>query len=186
MLYFAYGSNLSLRAMARRCPRAVPLGKFVLADCRLVFRGVADAIYEPGAKCYGGLWRITPACEVALDRYEGIGSGMYRKDYVPLEGRADGETELMLYAMNSTGIMPPCQSYLGVIQEGYRDFKLPLKHLRDAVAASWDDKAPSHIERKRRRRDGRPPLADPNSVRLRAVKTGKPTTGNLFGEKWSV
>lgn len=181
-VYFAYGSNLNVEAMSRRCPDAVPLGKFILRDSRLVFRGVADCIYEEGAKCYGGLWKITPRCEAMLDRYEGYradGSGMYRKEIVPLTG-LDGETELMLYTMNSTGIMPPSEGYLHTIMEGYEDFGLPLKPLREAVKASWSDKAPSYVERQRYRRTGRPRLALTKAVKKTAT-TGMPTTGNLFG-----
>lgn len=176
MIYFAYGSNLNYAAMRRRCPAAVPLETLALGNSRLVFRGVADCIYEPGAECLGGLWRITPACERALDRYEGIGSGFYRKEYVPITG-IDGEETVMLYAMNSTGIFPPSQGYLDTIREGYRDFGLPLKHLNAAVRGSWDDKAPSHLERQRYRRTGRPPLA---RVKMKPRTEGRPPKADLF------
>jgi hypothetical protein len=163
-LYFAYGSNLNMRQMRWRCPKAQPVGKFKLNGVRLVFRGVADVADEPGASCWGGLWLITPECEVALDRYEGFRPddpehGMYRKVTFPLRKPWEGFTEGMFYQMNSTGIMPPSISYLRCIEEGYRDFKLPRAHLDAAVQASVDDKAPSHIERQRRRRTGRPALA---------------------------
>lgn len=175
MLYFAYGSNLNLAQMRVRCPKAKPVGSITLRDSRLVFRGVADCAYEPGATIPGGLWRITPECEAALDRYEGVASGMYRREMVPLTG-FDGETEMLLYAMNSTGIMPPSEGYLASIVQGYRDFKLPIKYLRDAVRASWDDKSPSHVERQRYRRIGRPALARVSAVKKSARKTG--STGN--------
>lgn len=159
MIYFAYGSNLNLQQMRWRCPAAEPLGRFYMHDARLVFRGVADCVYEPGARCPGGLWRITPACERALDSYEGVGRGLYRKEFVDLTGETGGETKVLYYAMNSTGIMPPSERYLAAIRDGYRDFKLPLKLLDEAVKAAWDDKAPSFRERQRYRRAGRPLLA---------------------------
>jgi gamma-glutamylcyclotransferase (GGCT)/AIG2-like uncharacterized protein YtfP len=157
MLYFAYGSNLHLAAMARRCPGAVALGSIKLGDSRLVFRGVADCIYEPGGECPGGVWKITPECEAALDRYEGVSAGFYRKEYVPVEGYAD-EDRMLVYVMNSTGIMPPSEGYYATIREGYRDFGLPARYLREALQTSWDDKHPSYRERQRHRRKGRPPL----------------------------
>ena len=161
-LMFAYGSNLNLDQMSRRCPAAVPLGRLLLKNWKLVFRGVADVIQEPGAVVYGGVWRITPACERALDVYEGVASGLYEKVYIPVKPTPHGETEMLVYCMTSTGIMPPSKYYLGVIQEGYEDFRMPKKARRMLAASvreSWDDKAPTHIERQRHRRKGRPALA---------------------------
>ena len=158
MLYFAYGSNTCMASMKARCPAAVPLRKMMLRDSALVFRHVADCIWEPGSKTPGGIWKITDACEEALDRYEGIHRGLYRKESVTLAEPFHGETEVMLYVMNSTGILPPSPGYLDIIKQGYRDFGLPLSALRAAVKRSIDDKHPSHIERARYRRKGRPPL----------------------------
>jgi gamma-glutamylcyclotransferase (GGCT)/AIG2-like uncharacterized protein YtfP len=172
VLYFAYGSNLHKDQMSRRCPAAEPLGPLILRDTRLVFRGVADVIHAPGFECRGGIWRITPACEAALDRYEGYrpdGGGMYAKEYVEIAGLPDGETEIMLYTMNSTGIYPPSDYYYAVLQEGYRDFGLKQAGLKAALEHSYADKRPSHIERKRTRRMGRPALAP-----RPAIKQSKP------------
>lgn len=176
---FAYGSNLNLRLMKRRCPDAKPLGKFWLRSSRLVFRGVADCMYEPGAKCPGALWLLTPDCEAVLDQYEGIASGSYRKEYCELKG-LPGHKRLMFYAMNSDGIFPPSESYFDAIHQGYHDFKLPLRHLHAAVKASWDERCPTHKERSRYMRAGRPRLARPR-VPASAGKTGLPATGEQAG-----
>lgn len=165
MLYFAYGSNLNLAQMKDRCPRAIPLGNFYLRNARLVFRGVADCVYLPGATCPGAIWSITSECEKSLDRYEGYrpltpGQGLYCKEIVEI-CNDDGEVsaELMVYRMNSTGIFPPSQAYLDSIVEGYRNFRLPLKRLRAAVRRSYDRKAPSEIETRRYQKKGFPQLA---------------------------
>lgn len=163
MLYFAYGSNLNIAAMAARCPAAEPLTGFRLPDARLVFRGVADCIYAPGEKCPGGIWRITPECEAALDRYEGVASGLYWKHFLPVRAPG-GETQMLVYVMNSTGILPPSVQYLETIKQGYRDFDLPLRYLKKAVRMAWDEKDPSHVERRRHREKGRPKLALSKSV----------------------
>jgi hypothetical protein len=157
-LYFAYGSNLNKDAMRRRCHGAKAIGPFTLEDSALVFRGVADCIYEKGAKTDGAIWKITPECEETLDIYEGVSRGMYRKEYVQLTEPFEGENELMLYVMNSTGIYPPSQGYLDTIVDGYKDFDLPLTRLKKAVKSSWENKHPSHIERRRHQRNGRPLL----------------------------
>ena len=64
MLYLAYGSNLHRGQMKFRCPLAKPLGKVLVPDFRLVFRGVADIEeYKGGASCPMGLWEISDACK---------------------------------------------------------------------------------------------------------------------------
>jgi hypothetical protein len=174
-LYFAYGSNLNLAQMSRRCPAAVPLDKVYLPGVRLVFRGVADVVFEEGARCPGGIWDLTPACEAVLDRYEGCnahGTGMYRKEYIDV----DGFGEVLVYVMNSTGVMPPSGAYYDGIVQGYRDFGLRPAELRRALKHSHDAKHPSHVERKRLRRNGRPafkPRPAPK-VQLPAKPVSKP------------
>lgn len=160
--YFAYGSNLHREQMSRRCPAAEAIGRLRLRDWQVIFRGVADCVPSPGAVAYGAIWQITAACEVALDRYEGVERGLYRKEYVPIATGGGGFEDVLIYTMNSTGVFPPSAYYLQVIRQGYRDFAMPKvawKVLSRAVADSWDDKAPSHHERQRHRRDGRPELA---------------------------
>ncbi len=181
-IYLAYGSNLNMRQMRQRCPRATPIAKFLLQDWRLVFRGVADIIEEPGAEVAVGAWRITRECEAALDRYEGFRAhdpegSMYRKVYIDMNEPISGEHRVMFYTMNSTGIMPPSEGYFDSILEGYNDFRLPRKLLFAALRASYDDKAPSHIERQRHRRNGRPQLAvlPTKKPKSKKVKTTAPT-----------
>ena len=41
-LYGAYGSNLNLKQMQRRCPNSYPLNYFYLDKFALAFKGVAD------------------------------------------------------------------------------------------------------------------------------------------------
>lgn len=159
-LYFAYGSNLNVEHMARRCPRAKKVGKFTLPKAKLVFRGVADVVYHPREKCVGGLWEITRECEKALDRYEGVRAGLYRKVYLAVKRRGVPEEEsVLVYVMNSDGIMPPFDDYLAVIEDGYRDFGLDLAYLGRAVEHSYKakDRTPD-LERRWERR-GRPRLA---------------------------
>jgi hypothetical protein len=132
MLYFAYGSNLNFRQMGLRCPNAVPVDRFALKDARLIFRGDADCIYAPGSICHGALWRITAECEAALDHYEEISAGLYRKEFAEL-ANIDRFEKFMYYRMNSTIISPPSRIYFETIEQGYRDFNIPLWHLHEAV-----------------------------------------------------
>lgn len=157
MIYFAYGSNLNVEQMARRCPDAHPIGKFYLHDAKLVFRGVADCVYSEGDKCPGGLWKITEECLWSLDSYEGRrldNTGAYRREWVDIEG-IPGETKLLYYAMNSKGIMPPTDAYLRTIIAGYADFDLDVEPLKKAVKDSHRNKSLTHVERRRMRLTGR-------------------------------
>ena len=78
-LYLAYGSNLNVKQMEIRCPRAKIMGSFLLPNYKLVFRGVADIEESEGDYCPVGLWKITRKCLGALDRYEGYPT-LYRRE----------------------------------------------------------------------------------------------------------
>lgn len=165
-LMFAYGSNLNLRQMAYRCPNGKSIGRLRLEGWKLVFRSVADIVEtgDPEDYCWGGVWRITEACERVLDRYEGVsetGRGLYRKEYIPIKPLPDGTDCMLVYVMNSTGVYPPSRSYFDCIWEGYKNFHIPKEGftaLKNAVQYSWDEKHPTFVERQRMRRHGRPAL----------------------------
>nr|WP_102958979.1 gamma-glutamylcyclotransferase family protein [Mangrovicella endophytica] len=153
-LYFAYGSNLSKAHMAALCPGAEPVGAATLADYRLVFRTFADI--EPAAGCnvVGGLWRVTAACEAALDAYENLDGGLYRRIEIlpqwlgpdaipPADGQPEAAPAVFAYRMNEAGYAVPANAYLAVIEAGYRDFGLPVEPLVAAAAASGVDAAAS-------------------------------------------
>jgi len=142
-LYVAYGSNLNLEGMWRRCPNAEPVGKATLSGYRLWFRSVADVVRIKGAKVPVGIWRITSECEEALDVYEGVAGGLYRKETVRFR---DGR-EALIYRMNRRGIMPPTSGYLETIRQGYDDFKLDHTYLQAALEHSLDRKNPTAFNR---------------------------------------
>jgi hypothetical protein len=89
---------------------------------------------------------------------------MYSKEYIMVDGLPDGETTVMVYTMNSVGIYPPSGGYFAGVKQGYKDFDLPIKPLIVALEQAYDDKKPSHVERQRARRNGRPQLAARPSI----------------------
>src|SRR5512144_1202184 len=99
MLYIAYGSNMNIRQMAYRCPRAKPIGPIWLKGWRLVMKRVADVEPEPEAIIPAALWRITARCEQALDLYEGFPTfyGKHRLQIVLTNGK---RAKPMLYRMS--------------------------------------------------------------------------------------
>lgn len=149
-LMLAYGSNLNKAEMRFRARDARPRGTIILDNARLVFRGVADVecVLDSQAPC--GLWEISRADEVALDRYEGVAGGFYVKDEVPL-GR--GEVAL-IYTMTATGVFPPPEGYVARVRQGYRDFGLDEAYLDAAIIHAFKRKDPCEqtIARRARQR----------------------------------
>ena len=136
--YLAYGSNLNVRQMLRRCPRAVQIGTSTVEDYQLVFRGNSRSGVANIEPCTGesvpvGIWEITPSDEKALDRYEGF-PWLYEKQtfIVPF---GDGTIETMAYIMSpGHEIAVPTRYYLATIVEGYQDFGFNVAPLLMAAA----------------------------------------------------
>lgn len=132
--YIAYGSNMNIEQMSRRCPNAKIIGKTVLKNYKLVFKGVADIEKSEGEEVPIVVWEITKECEKALDIYEGY-PRLYRKEYVQIE--IDGKTELaMVYVMNYSKGAKPSEYYYNVIKQGYKDFDINTTPLEKALKES--------------------------------------------------
>lgn len=132
--YFAYGSNMASSQMAERCPGAVCLGAARLPRYRLAFdawsnrRGglVADVLPDPGSEVWGVLWEVTGEHAEALDRYEGVGRGQYRRATVRVEAAAGGEVEAFAYVICDPGEDGPTTgAYRDILLEGAREHGLP-------------------------------------------------------------
>jgi len=140
--YFAYGSNLDTQQMRRRCPDAVRVDKLALKGYALVFRGPADIIRKPGSVVHGAVYLISESDQFTLDIYEGYrkgapGEGLYRKEY--FGAKHDGrQIEVMFYVMNRKGFRVPAPAYLATIEQGYKDWGLPLDALLRAEIKAYE------------------------------------------------
>jgi hypothetical protein len=105
------------------------------------------------------LWEITEACERALDKYEGVASGVYEKVQIPLD---NGETALT-YVMRSKGVFPPKREYFDRIAQGYADFNIDREALDVALKHSHVKQEHSVETRRRMVRD----IAGGNVIRAR-------------------
>ncbi|KAK3934718.1 AIG2 family protein [Diplogelasinospora grovesii] len=85
-LYFAYGSNLSLTQMARRCPASYFHGRAVLHDYQWQInqRGVANIVPRAGHCVHGLVYELGADDEERLDRNEGVRAGYYSKVVLPV------------------------------------------------------------------------------------------------------
>ena len=133
-LYLAYGSNINLEQMARRCPNSKVIGTAMIPDYELEFRGVATIVPKKGAKVPVLMWEIDQQDEINLNHYEGF-PRLYRKEIFEME--VNGKIrEGMAYLMNYKGIAPPTSQYYNGIKKGYEDNGMDTKYLHDALVRS--------------------------------------------------
>ena len=139
-IYAAYGSNMDLGQMARRCPGANVIGKGAVRGHRLLFRGSKTGSYATIEPCEGAetpvlLWEIDEFDEASLDRYEGFPT-FYQKEAVAVD-TAKGTVEAMAYVMDpSRPLGAPTDWYYGVLADAYGLFGFDRSILRRALADS--------------------------------------------------
>lgn len=127
--YLAYGSNLNLNQMRRRCPNAGKVGSFLLKGYELEFRYYLTIKKNQNAEVPLGIFEIDEKDELSLDRYEGYPTH-YRKEYLDVE--LNGKPiKALVYIMNENirGVMIPDTFYLRVCLEGYKDFGFDTSYL---------------------------------------------------------
>ena len=131
MLYFAYGSNLNLFQMKRRCKDSVFIKKYELKGYRLNFRSkyrAADIEPKKNSIVPGGLFDISKSDEKKLDLYEDFPI-LYKKYYFSYYGK-----KVMTYTMVKKTIFKyPTKHYLNIVKKGYKDCKLENKSLFSAL-----------------------------------------------------
>jgi gamma-glutamylcyclotransferase len=105
VLYFAFGSNLSIAQMRERCPGSEPVGPALLDGRALGFSyysqnfppgGAADVVGSEGAQVWGALYRLTEQDLARLDRFEHVGNGGYRRIEIEVEHES-GPVEALCY-----------------------------------------------------------------------------------------
>lgn len=116
--------------MRGRCPEATPVGKAVLVgwQVRIGVEGVATIVEAPSERSWGVLWSVSDADILALDRYEGVASGYYRRVVFTAEG-PDGPVQALVYIQGWTGDGPGRPGYLDTVLLGARHFDLPESHV---------------------------------------------------------
>jgi gamma-glutamylcyclotransferase (GGCT)/AIG2-like uncharacterized protein YtfP len=139
-LYIAYGSNLNLPQMERRCPTARPVGTAALRNYELLFRGrvhgaVATVEAKAGASVPVLVWNIQPDDEQALDDYEGYPHLYEKRDVmVELGGKSVSAFAYVMTPGHMAGV--PADFYLNVIEQGYQAAGFDLAVLSAAVERS--------------------------------------------------
>ena len=125
-LYFAYGSNMNVDAMARRCPRSKALGLARLERRRLAVmrEGWLTAVRDPRTAVHGVLWDLALSDIAALDRYEGVPQGLYAKvTQAIIADRAPRQAIVYLGANAGPGAARP--DYIAEVLAAARAWPLP-------------------------------------------------------------
>jgi hypothetical protein len=142
--YVAYGSNLNLEQMAYRCPDATIVGRGVIENYALKYRGsktgaYATVIKEEGKSVPVLVWKISPADERRLDVYEGFPTFYYKKKVlVTLEN--GHRVYAMAYIMFDAALPgSPSNYYIRTIYDGYIANGLDVNVLFDSLDDNDDE-----------------------------------------------
>lgn len=142
--YLAYGSNLNLEEMSRRCPNAKPIGTVLLQDYHLVYKGVGDGYAYLTIERQNdsfvplGLFEVTKSDIKQLDHYEGYPL-LYEKRIIPIL-IDDKKVDALIYIMKEEyDYHLPCLSYIKTCKDGYTDFSFDHIYLETALQETKDN-----------------------------------------------
>ena len=146
--YIAYGSNLNINQMKRRCPTARVIGTGFIEDYELLFKGSKTGGYLTIEKAEGkslpvAIWKVTELDEQALDRYEGYPTFYYKADVeIDIKGIKTGKEyrkKAFVYIMHEDrDVGMPSKYYVMTCLEGYKTFGFSPKYLEDALLKSME------------------------------------------------
>ena len=146
--YLAYGSNLNVPQMRRRCPTSTILGTAKLNGWELLFRGSKSGSYltieeREGCEVPVAVWVVTPEDEAALDRYEGFPGFYYKREFkVQYKGiltcrrRTITAFAYIMHEDRPMGV--PGGFYMKTCLEGYDTFGFDRGILLDAYYRSME------------------------------------------------
>ena len=130
-LYFAYGANMERAAMRKRCPGATALGIAALRGHRYVIaRGYGAFARAPGACVFGVLWRLTPRDLAALNLFESLDSGLYRRAMCTVE-REGKRARALIYVGRGGGRPRPMPGYQERVIASAADWRMPERYLTE-------------------------------------------------------
>lgn len=135
-LYFAYGANMDIEAMAKRAPSSKPLGLARLPRHRFVITldGYASVVRDPRAEVHGMLWELALSDVRPLDRFEGVDRGLYSKINQPVIA-SSGPRRALVYIGSGAPGGKPRPGYLEDVLRAAESAGLPAGYR--AGIAKW-------------------------------------------------
>jgi gamma-glutamylcyclotransferase (GGCT)/AIG2-like uncharacterized protein YtfP len=137
-IYAAYGSNMNPAQMAARCPHSPQRGTGWLEGWRLTFGGedlswegaLGTVVEAEGERVFVVLYDITEADESALDSWDGVTLGYYRKLKVRV-ATLDGDVVAWLYVVNAYEGGLPSALYLAAMADAAEVAGAPDDYVAD-------------------------------------------------------
>lgn len=137
--YFAYGSNLSVRQMKRRCPHAevVGIGKIsnysfaITGFSRRWNGGVATIIPAKNQVVWGVVYALDDHCLARLDRFEGVFRKRYARQRMYCTLRNGRKKMVSIYVREPRRFRHSSWAYQRVILEAAHAAGLPNGYIQD-------------------------------------------------------
>ena len=144
--YLAYGSNLNIPQMQRRCPTAKIVGVAEIKDYELLFKGSKTGSYltiEPqkGATVPVAVWEVGESDEHNLDIYEGYPKFYYKREvkirYKGINTGRSRTVKAFIYIMHEERKLGvPTGRYLRTCLDGYDSFGFDYDYIFTAYQKS--------------------------------------------------
>ncbi len=145
-IYAAYAGNMDPALMAQRCPHSPHQGTGWLEGWRLTFGGenmgwegaLPTVVEEAGQRVFVALYEMTEPDQEALDQWDGVSLGYYRKSKVRVS-TLDGEVVAWLYVLNEYEGGLPSARYIGMMADAAEAAGAPADYvawLRDRPCTS--------------------------------------------------
>jgi gamma-glutamylcyclotransferase (GGCT)/AIG2-like uncharacterized protein YtfP len=129
-LYFAYGANMDVAAMAVRCPGSKPIGRGRLPRHRFIITqdGFASVVRDPRREVHGVLWDAGLADIRTLDKFEEVDRGLYVKiaQSIIVEG---GARRALVYVGCSGFVGKPKPGYLEAVLASAEHWQFPAPYI---------------------------------------------------------
>ena len=134
--YFAYGSNMDLDQMKKRCPNAIFIKLVRLEGYRFVYDGysssrngaVANIVNEEESVVYGALFEIPESDKKNLDKYEGYPHS-YKKKYLIVKDNYGNEYEVLVYYREPKEKGNPSEEYKNMVVNAAQKLNLPQNYI---------------------------------------------------------
>ena len=128
IFYIAYGSNLNLEEMSKRCPFSKKIGETILEGYELECNRYLNIKKNVNSRIPVGIFRIAEGDLPNLDHYEDY-PHLYYKEYLDIKLN-NQKIKALVYIMNEVNAhQKASQEYIDICLQGYEDFHFDKKIL---------------------------------------------------------